>query len=175
MSAKLLQLCLTLCRPTSYQAPLSMWFSRQEYWHGLPFPSPGDFPHPVIESKFLTSPALADGIFTIVPPGKASRSMSSFKMFPKFFLLLTFTGLIWGFSLSPFFFLLSFFFQSSRFLTASISKFIWIKKDLAFHFSWLKLNSISRAICDNDSPSTRGMAFLDLTADLVSWDRNDSP
>ena len=37
------------------QAPLSMGFSRQEYWSGLPFPSPGDFPDPGIEPK---SPAL---------------------------------------------------------------------------------------------------------------------
>ena len=33
----------------AYQAPLSMGFSRQEYWSGLPFPSPGDLPHPGIE------------------------------------------------------------------------------------------------------------------------------
>ena len=32
-----------------HQAPLSMGFSRQEYWSGLPFPPPGDFPHPGIE------------------------------------------------------------------------------------------------------------------------------
>ena len=38
-----------------YQAPLSMGFSRQEYWSGLPFPSPGDLPDPGIEPG---SPAL---------------------------------------------------------------------------------------------------------------------
>ena len=38
-----------------YQAPRSMGFSRQEYWSGLPFPSPGDLPDPGIEPK---SPAL---------------------------------------------------------------------------------------------------------------------
>ena len=38
-----------------YQIPLSMEFSRQEYWSGLPFPSPGDLPNPGIEPK---SPAL---------------------------------------------------------------------------------------------------------------------
>ena len=37
------------------QAPLSMGFSRQEYWSGLPFPSPGDLPNPGIKPK---SPAL---------------------------------------------------------------------------------------------------------------------
>ena len=37
-----------------YQASLSMGFSRQEYWNGLPFPSPGDLPHPGIETGFPT-------------------------------------------------------------------------------------------------------------------------
>ena len=36
-----------------YQAPRSMGFSRQEYWSGLPFPSPGDLPDPGIEPKSL--------------------------------------------------------------------------------------------------------------------------
>ena len=40
------------------QAPLSMGFSRQEYWSGLPFPSPGDLPNPGIEAE---SPALQTG------------------------------------------------------------------------------------------------------------------
>ena len=41
-AAKSLQLCLTLCDPIdgSHQAPLSLGFSRQEHWSGLPFPSP---------------------------------------------------------------------------------------------------------------------------------------
>ena len=45
-------LCLTLCYPMDYvalEAPLSMEFSRQEYWSGLPYPSPGDIPNPGIE------------------------------------------------------------------------------------------------------------------------------
>ena len=45
------------------QAPLSMQFSRQEYWSGLPFPTPGDLPHPGIELTFLVSPALACNFF----------------------------------------------------------------------------------------------------------------
>ena len=49
------------------QAALSMEFSRQEYWSGLPFPSPGNLPDPGIE---LVSPALAGGFFTTEPPGK---------------------------------------------------------------------------------------------------------
>ena len=57
------QSCPTLCDPVDCsppgsavpEAPLSMGFSRQEYWSGLPFPSPGDLPQPGIESG---SPAL---------------------------------------------------------------------------------------------------------------------
>ena len=51
------KLCLTLATPwtVACQAPLSMGFSRQEYWTGLPFPSPGDLPDPEIEPG---SPAL---------------------------------------------------------------------------------------------------------------------
>ena len=52
------------------QAPLSMEFSRQEYWSGFPFPSPGDLPDPGIELTSLVSPALAARFFTTVPPGK---------------------------------------------------------------------------------------------------------
>ena len=40
------------------QAPLSMGFSRQEYWSGLPFPSPGDLPDPGIKSASPADPAL---------------------------------------------------------------------------------------------------------------------
>ena len=46
------------------QDPLSMRFSKQEYWGGLPFPSPGDLPDPWIESVFPMSPALAGEFFT---------------------------------------------------------------------------------------------------------------
>ena len=51
----------------AYQAPLSMRFSRQEYWSGLPFPSPGDLCYPGIESG---SPALEADALTSEPPGK---------------------------------------------------------------------------------------------------------
>ena len=50
-----------------HQAPLSMGFSRQEYWSGLPFPSPGDLPNPGIK---LRSPALQADALTSEPPGK---------------------------------------------------------------------------------------------------------
>ena len=48
----------------AYQAPLSMGFSRQGYWSGCPFPSPGDLPNPGIEPVSLMSPALAGDFFT---------------------------------------------------------------------------------------------------------------
>ena len=54
------------------QAPLSMGFSRQEYWSGLPFPPPQDLPDPGIEPM---SPALAGGFFFFffLPPGKPTH------------------------------------------------------------------------------------------------------
>ena len=65
------QLCLTLCDPMEYSpsglVPLSMEFSRQEYWSGLPFPSPGDLPHPGIKPG---SPALRGDSLPSEPPGK---------------------------------------------------------------------------------------------------------
>ena len=51
----------------AYQAPPSMGFSRQEYWSGLPFPSPGDLPNPGIEPG---SPALQTDALPSEPPGK---------------------------------------------------------------------------------------------------------
>ena len=63
------KLCQTIgdTWPVAQQAPRSMGFPRQEYWRGLPFPSPGDLPHPGIEPE---SPALAGGFFTTESPGK---------------------------------------------------------------------------------------------------------
>ena len=52
------------------QALLSMEISRQEYWSGLPFPSPEDFPNPRIKPLSLVSPALAGRFFTTTPTGK---------------------------------------------------------------------------------------------------------
>ena len=53
--------CPTLCDPMDYSppAPMSVEFSRQDYWSGLPFPSPGDLPDPGIKPM---SPALAGHI-----------------------------------------------------------------------------------------------------------------
>ena len=57
---------LTFVTPwtVTHQAPLSMAFSRQEYWSGLPFPFPGDLPNPGIEPMSLVSPELAGRFFT---------------------------------------------------------------------------------------------------------------
>ena len=60
-------LCLTMTPCTvAHQAPLSMEFPRQEYWSGLPFPSPGEFPDLGIEPTY---PAVAGGFFTTEPTG----------------------------------------------------------------------------------------------------------
>ena len=60
-------------RTAGRQASLSVGFSRQEYWSGLPCPPPGDLPNPGIELTSLTSPALADGFFTANASWEALR------------------------------------------------------------------------------------------------------
>ena len=62
-------------------APLSMAFPSKEHWTGLPFPPPGDLPHPGMESA---SPALASGLFTNELPGKPQTA---------FFYLLYYLGI----------------------------------------------------------------------------------
>ena len=65
MHTKSLQLCLTLCTPIDCEAcqvPLSMGFSRQEYWSDFPFPPPEDLPDPGIEPE---SPALTGGFLPL--------------------------------------------------------------------------------------------------------------
>ena len=52
----------------AYQAPQFTGFSRQEYWSGLPFPSPGHLPGARVEPECLSSPALPGGFFATVPP-----------------------------------------------------------------------------------------------------------
>ena len=54
----------------AHQAPLSMGFSRQEYWWGLPVPSPGNLLNPGIKPVSPVSPTVAGGFFTAEPPGK---------------------------------------------------------------------------------------------------------
>ena len=56
----------------AYQAPPSMGFSRQEYWSGLPFPSSGHLPDPMIETVSL---ALASRFLTDEPPVKPSLQL----------------------------------------------------------------------------------------------------
>ena len=65
----ILHVCMLSCSvlSDSHQAPLAIGFSRQEYWSGLPLPSPKDLPDSGIE---LVSPALAGRFFTAAPPGK---------------------------------------------------------------------------------------------------------
>ena len=65
----------------AYQAPLSMEFSRQEYLSGLPFPTPGNLPHPGTKPTSLASPVLAGRVFTTgttweVSIGTANRQTS---------------------------------------------------------------------------------------------------
>ena len=61
-------------QPHGHMASLSMGFSRQEYWSGLPFPSPGDLPNPGIEPK---SPALQADSLPAEPPGKPCKAQGS--------------------------------------------------------------------------------------------------
>ena len=79
------QWCLSLVTTwtVAHQVSLSMEFSRQEYWNGLPLPSPGDLPDPGIEPAFLASPALAGGFFTTEPSEKPRFSVYN----PKILLL----------------------------------------------------------------------------------------
>ena len=66
------QSCLTLWNPMDYKPPGSsaMAFSRQEYWSGLLFSSPGNLPNPGFKLESLESPALAGGFFITAPLGK---------------------------------------------------------------------------------------------------------
>ena len=70
MRAKSIQLCLTLCNPIdiAHEAPLSMGFSQQEYWSGLPCPPPGDLSEPGIKPSSFMSPALAGRFLTTSTP-----------------------------------------------------------------------------------------------------------
>ena len=64
--AKSLLSCPNLCDPrtAALQAPLSMGFSGEEYWSGLPCPPPGHLSDPGIKPDSLLSPALVDRLFT---------------------------------------------------------------------------------------------------------------
>ena len=66
----------------AHQIPLSMEFSRQEYWNGLPCSSPGDLSDPGIEPAFLTSSALAGGFFTSSTTWEASPPKKKMNISP---------------------------------------------------------------------------------------------
>ena len=59
----------------AHQAPVSMGFSRQEYWSALPFPSPGDLPNPGIKPR---SPALQADALTSEPPTLKKKNQTNF-------------------------------------------------------------------------------------------------
>ena len=72
--AQLCPLCATLWT-VAHQAPLSIGFSRQEYWNGLSCPPLGDPPNPGIKPASLLSPALADEFFITGATWEAQRAM----------------------------------------------------------------------------------------------------
>ena len=65
-------------RTVAHQAPLSMEFSRQEYWSELPFPPPGHLPDAGVKPVSLASPALAGGFFATAPSRMRATSLSHF-------------------------------------------------------------------------------------------------
>ena len=74
------QSCPTLCDPVDCSLPGSSvhGISRQEYWSGLPFPSPGDFPDPGFESKSPMSPALQVDSLPLSHQGSPGIELSCF-------------------------------------------------------------------------------------------------
>ena len=78
------QLFVTPWTYVAYEAPLSMETSRQDYWSGLPFPTPGDFPDPGIKPTSLVSPALAGRFFTTAPPGKFNEKKEQLYIWYRF-------------------------------------------------------------------------------------------
>ena len=76
--SEITQSCPTLCDPIAYQAPLSMGFSRQEDWSGLPFPSPGDLPGSGIEHCRQT-------LYRLSHQGSSLKILKSFKKKNAFF------------------------------------------------------------------------------------------
>ena len=75
----------------AHQAPLSMEFTRQECWSGLPFPSPGDFPDPGIEPR---SPTLVGGLFTAELPGSFYIGIKKRKLHQSKILIIAYDSLI---------------------------------------------------------------------------------
>ena len=76
------QLCLSLCDLMDCSppgSPLSMEFSRQEYWSGLPFPPPGDLPNPETEPTPPVSPALQVDSLSPEPLGRWVKDESGWR------------------------------------------------------------------------------------------------
>ena len=119
------------------QAPLSMEFSRQEYWMRLPFPTPGDLPYPRIKPESPAFPALGGRFLTTAQPGKPIAYQESIKFFPSLFFFFFFLILVvfWGNS-------------TGKKLSAMQEMQIWslsladpLKKKMATHFTILAWES----------------------------------
>ena len=82
----------------AHQTLLSIAFSRQEYWSGLSFPSPGDLPDPGIEPA---SPASASEFFITEPPGKPRQTFRQSQFYNRFFFLCLMTRQSPSLSISP--------------------------------------------------------------------------
>ena len=126
------QLCLTLCDPMecSHQVPLSMGFSRQEYWSGLPFPSPGDIPDPGIEPG---SPAVQADSLPSEPLGKP------FSVLGVGFLVLSCSELTEPFSSKSHAFLLQwktflYYFYPLTLIPSALDHLDWVSMNLLFSF-----------------------------------------
>ena len=106
----------------AHQAPLSMEFSRQEYWSGLPFPTPGHLPDPGIKPTSLESPALAGGFLTTEPLGKPYHGITAIQFFLFILWLLALVSCCyWLLSLSVSCFVLLILFSSSLLFIISAS------------------------------------------------------
>ena len=90
-SCSVTQLSLILCNPMDCNLPGSFihGISRQQYWSGLPFPSPGDLPNLGIEPA---SPALAGGVFTTEPPKEALTKSLRYKKMNDLFQVIQIRG-----------------------------------------------------------------------------------
>ena len=76
MLCSVTQLCPTLCDPMDCnpQGTSVCGLSRQEYWSGLPFPTPGHLPDPGIKPRYLASSALVGRFFTTMPCGELKNT-----------------------------------------------------------------------------------------------------
>ena len=94
--AKSLQLCLILCNPMDYSSPGCSVHGilRQEYWSGLPFPSPGDLPNTEIEPPSLISPALRGSFLTTGATWEALHERHWFVIF-SLVLQCPYEGFVW--------------------------------------------------------------------------------